>query len=147
VTRVTSSSSFNLGSVSGQKVTSYDLERLRRPLGSQIKLGPCKGNIRAQGLFTSASEQITGTVIALPESQHCTATSPTITSGTFSSLCRVLCTHQSLYLCTISLAPILHLAKGTPCFSSFTPKKIYFAGASGSPGQMAVGKVKTLKGL
>jgi hypothetical protein len=55
----------------------------------------------------------------------CLATSPTVASGTFSSLCRVLCTVRSLYLYTIGLASVLRLARGTPRHSSFNPKKVY----------------------
>jgi len=43
----------------------------------------------------------------------------------FSSLCRVLCTDRSLYLCAISLASILHLVRSTPRNSIFNPKKVY----------------------
>jgi len=41
------------------------------------------------------------------------------------SLCRVLCTVRSLYLCAIGLVSVLSLARDIPRFSSCNSKKLY----------------------
>ena len=48
-----------------------------------------------------------------------------VASGTLSSLCRVLFTIRSLYMCAIGLVSIFSLARGTPRNSNCIPKKLY----------------------
>lgn len=50
---------------------------------------------------------------------------PTTASGTLSSLCRVLCTLRSLYLCAIGLTRVFSLTRDTPGSSGSNRKEPY----------------------
>lgn len=85
--------------------------------GSVASLGPFKGNEMQSYPAAETAGHSAAQAEALAASSHETrsATSPSTISGTqFSSLCRVLCTGRSLYLCNIGLASIFDLAGGIP---------------------------------
>lgn len=52
----------------------------------------------------------------------CPPTWPAAASGTLSSLCRVLCTVQSFYLCAIGFVSVSSLTRGTPCVQATVPR-------------------------
>jgi len=74
-----------------------------------------------------------------PSAQHWDGHSPSLpaaASGTLNSLCRVLCTVRSLYLCAIGLVPVFQ-----PCEGWTSPFKLHFQAAllAGEPGANPLG--------